>query len=123
MEEIQDGVLCPFSRRDCSRKCAMRLEGRVFRMAEEAWGVELPGCVIQAAALAALDVRARVETFPELLGAATVSPWEPMPMDLAGVAERMKAPRPNRKKKSPPAPLCQRGEDGSGGGEAGEVAA
>jgi len=54
MKEIQDALLCPFARRDCSRKCAMRLEGRVFRRAEDGWGVELPGCVIQAACMASM---------------------------------------------------------------------
>jgi len=58
MREIQDGVLCPFARRDCSRKCAMRLEGRVFRRAEDGWGVEPPGCVIQAACMTAMAAKA-----------------------------------------------------------------
>ena len=118
LAKIQDGRLCPHrSPAGCSRVCAQRFPGRIFRGAADLWDVDPPGCAVLVGAYASLRAAAALEAFPEFLGAATVAAWEPVARDLADFVERMEAAKPKRKKKSPPAPLCQRGEAGAEAGE------
>jgi len=98
LAKIQDARLCPHrSPAGCSRNCAQRIPGRVFRAADDLWDVDPPGCAVLVGAYASMRVLRALEAFPDLL-------------------ERMAAPKPKRKKKSPQAPLCQRGDAGGGNG-------